>query len=252
MSSRHAAAEFWNREIGRWARGDHRLHPDLERWRASYAGRGAGTVDMTVMPEPYIGPLATKATPALVMLGLNPGAPAPAFQSSEGIYTQRVRSTSYAAWANGGPYTDEAWEGVHGRNRYHHNRLSFARRLHADNSIQAHDLLIIELYPFHSKSITAAITPPPDLLTRFILNPISELETPFVFAFGLPWLKAATRLGLGDGHQLPVSWATASRSATTFPLTPNQRLVVITQRGYAGPPGATDTEALSAALRSLT
>nr|WP_141679998.1 hypothetical protein [Tessaracoccus lapidicaptus] len=242
--------EFWDREIGRWVTGDHRLHPDLERWRATYSGRGAGAVDMTMMPEPYIGPLGGNNTPALVMLGLNPGAPAPAFQSMEGIYTERVRETSYGDWASSGPYTDDAWETAHGRNRYHQNRLSFARRLHGDDSIQNHDLLYIELYPFHSKAVTAAIAPPSDLLSRFVLDPISELETPFVFAFGKPWLKAATRLGLGDGHQLLVSWATASRSARIFPLTRNQRLVVVTQLGYAGPPGASDTDALIGALHS--
>lgn len=249
MSSRLAAVEFWDKEIGRWVKGDHRLHPDLERWRGAYAGRGAGTVDMTVMPEPYIGPLAARNTPALVMLGLNPGAPAPTFQSMQGIYTQRVRETSYGDWAKSGPYTDAAWEEAHGRNRYHQSRLSFARRLHSDNSIQAQELLYIELYPFHSKSVTAAITPPADLLNRFILDPINELETPFIFAFGKPWLKAATNLGLGDGHQLPVDWTTASRTALMFPLTRNQHLVVVTQLGYAGPPGATDTDALAAALR---
>ncbi|GAA3873392.1 anti-phage DNA glycosylase Brig1 [Tessaracoccus defluvii] len=250
MSSRLAAVEFWDREIGLWVKGNHRLHPDLERWRATYSGRGAGTVDMTVMPEPYIGSLAGSATPALVMLGLNPGAPAPAFQSMDGIYTQRVRETSYSNWASSGPYTDATWQQAHGRNRYHHNRLAFARRLHNDDTIQNHDLLYIELYPFHSKAVTAAITPPADLLTRFILDPISELETPFVFAFGKPWLRAASRLGLSDGNQLPVNWATASRTAHMFPLIRNQRLVVITQAGYAGPPGATDTEALAAALHS--
>ncbi|SDL13921.1 hypothetical protein SAMN04488242_0398 [Tessaracoccus oleiagri] len=56
---------------------------------------------MTVMPEPYIGPLAAKSTPALVMLGLNPGAPAPTFQSIDGIYTQRVRETSYGEVRSG-------------------------------------------------------------------------------------------------------------------------------------------------------
>ncbi|QNP55363.1 anti-phage DNA glycosylase Brig1 [Tessaracoccus defluvii] len=161
MSSRLAAVEFWDREIGLWVKGNHRLHPDLERWRATYSGRGAGTVDMTVMPEPYIGSLAGSATPALVMLGLNPGAPAPAFQSMDGIYTQRVRETSYSNWASSGPYTDATWQQAHGRNRYHHNRLAFARRLHNDDTIQNHDLLYIELYPFHSKAVTAAITPPP-------------------------------------------------------------------------------------------
>ena len=92
VSNRDEVVEFWDAEIGRWAHGDHNLHPDLSRWLSSYRGRGAGTVDLTVLPEPYIGPLATNRTPALVMLGLNPGAAAPAFQSMTGIYTQRIRN----------------------------------------------------------------------------------------------------------------------------------------------------------------
>ncbi len=248
MSCRAEAVEFWNTEIGRWVEGDDRLHPDLERWRAAYAGRGDGAVDLSVFPEPYIGPLRSEHIPALVMLGLNPGAAAPQFQGIDGIYTERIRQSSYGEWAAGGPYSDAVWESANGRNRYHQNRLTFARRLHQDASIQASDLLYVELYPFHSKRVTGPIAPPPDLLTRFILDPIAELEVPFVFAFGKPWLAAATILGLGEGRRVPVDWATPSRDARSYPLTDHQSLIVVTQHGYAGPPGATDTEALVAAI----
>lgn len=249
MSSRRGITEFWDEEIGRWARGDRALHPGLERWLAGYAGRGAGAVNLEVIPEPYIGSL-DGPTPALVMLGLNPGAGVPGFQGSDGVYTRRIRETSYSEWAASGPYSDEAWESVHGRNRYQHARLTFARRLHEDPSIQATDLLFVELYPFHSKRVTAAMLPPHDLLQRFILDPLSELDVPHVFAFGKPWIAAAERLGLGAGGLLPVEWATPSRQARVFPLSRHQQLVVVTQRGYAGPPGAADTEALAGALRA--
>lgn len=73
MSSRRGITEFWDKEVGRWARGDRALHPDLERWLAGYAGKGAGAVDLEVIPEPFIGSL-DGPTPALAMLGLNPGA----------------------------------------------------------------------------------------------------------------------------------------------------------------------------------
>lgn len=200
------------------------------------------------MPEPYIGPLATSRTPALVMLGLNPGAAAPAFQSMTGIYTERIRQTSYGEWAASGTYADQAWESVHGRNMYQQNRVSFARRLHQDDSIQAENLLYVELYPFHSARVTAPIVPPADILTHYVLGPIADLDVRHVFAFGKPWLTAARRLGLGDGQVIPVEWATPSRQATAFKLNERQELIVMTQLGYAGPPGATDTQALAAAL----
>lgn len=117
MSNRDEVVEFWNGEIGRWTQGDHRLHPDLTRWLASYSGRGAEAVDLTVFPEPYIEPLATTRSPALVMLGLNPGAAAPVFQGTTGIYADRIRQSSYGQWAASGPYTDEVWNQAMGETR---------------------------------------------------------------------------------------------------------------------------------------
>lgn len=251
MSKRDEVVEFWDVEIGRWVRGERRLHPELTRWLASYNGKGAGAVDLTVFPEPYIGPLAGTRTPALVMLGLNPGAAAPAFQSTTGIYTDRIRQSSYGQWAASGPYTDAVWESSNGRNLYQQNRARFARRLHQDDSIEAKDLLFLELYPFHSPKVTGSIRPPRDLLRRFILAPLADLDVPHVFAFGKPWLAAAHLLGLGDGRALPVQWATPSRQAQVFPINQHQSLIVMTQHGYAGPPGAADTEALATELARM-
>ncbi len=59
---------------------------------------------------------------------------------------------------------------------------------------------------------------------------------------------SARLLGLGDGSTLPVQWATPSRDAREFRLNIRQSLIVMTQLGYAGPPGAIDTEALAATL----
>jgi hypothetical protein len=240
--------KFWNTQVGRWVEGDVSLNPDLDRWRASYAGRGDGAVDLSVFPEPYIGPLAGEQSPALVVLGLNPGAPAPLFQGSDGIYTRQIRLTSYGAWAATGPYSDPDWVSLNGPNRYQQSRLTFARRLHQDPDIQASQVLDMELCPFHSKRVTAPITPPPDIVARFILDPIAELGVPFVFAFGKPWLTAATALGLGEGSTLTAAWTTPSREARSYPLNNNQSLIVMNQHGYAGPPGAADTEALRHAI----
>lgn len=247
MSAREEVADYWDEVLARWTAGDHDLPPDLRRWLASYAGKGDGAVDLSVFPEPYIGRLAGDA-PALVMLGLNPGGPAPDFQGEHGAYTQRVRETSYRKWAASGPYTDEAWESAHGRNKYHRDRLTFARRFTGDEGVQPADLLYVELLPFHSKRVTAAIQPPADVLDRFVFAPVSELPHRHVFAFGKPWHRAAQALGLGVGMALSVEWSAPGREAREYRLPGGKTLVVVSQPGYAGPPGERDTEALRSAL----
>jgi len=247
VSAREEVATYWDQAIGRWASGDHEQPVEMKRWLAAYSGRGDGAVDLSVFPEPYIGRLSGEP-PALVMLGLNPGAPAPAFQGMSGVYTERVRSTSYRQWAAEGPYTDEAWEAANGRNKYHRDRLAFARRFTQDDSVTPSDLLFLELLPFHSKRVTAPIQPPRDLLERFIFEPLSELSVPNVFAFGKPWHAAAQAIGLGVGMALSVDWSAKGREAREYRLPGGKTLVVLTQSGYAGPPGADDTVALRLAL----
>ena len=82
-----------------------------------------------------------------------------------------------------------------------------------------------------------------------VCGAVADLDVRHVFVFGRPWLAAARLLGLGDGSTLPVQWNTPpSRQAQVFPLNKRQSLVVTTQSGYAGPPGAADTGALATAL----
>ena len=249
MSARDEVATYWDETVHRWASGDHDLPDDLRRWLGSYSGAGVGAVDLSVFPEPYIGRLAG-AHPAMVMLGLNPGAPAPAFQGMGGIYTERIRESSYRQWAAEGPYTDEAWESVNGRNKYQRDRLTFARRFTRDESLTPSDLLFLELLPFHSKRVTAPIQPPPYLLERFIIEPLAELSVPNVFAFGKPWHRAAQAIGLGVGMALSVEWNAKGREAREYRLPGGKSLIVLTQSGYAGPPGKDDTEALRLALEA--
>lgn len=249
MSSRDDAVAFWDAEIGRWARGDIELSPDLNRWMGAYEGRGEGSVERTAFPEPYIGPLAGNLTPALVMLGLNPGAAALDFQGQGGLFTRQIAASSYSQWAGTAPYTGEAWESAMGKNRYHRNRLSFARRLHQRENLRAEDLLYVELYPFHSRRVTGAIDPDPDVLDRFVFGPIGDLDVGQVFAFGKPWTRVAERIGLGVGEPLRVTWQTPSREARSYRLPTGQDLIILSQNGYAGPPGEADTETLRCELR---
>ncbi len=247
MGARDEVVGYWDEVLARWVSGDHDLPLELRRWLASYSGTGDGAVDLTVFPEPYIGRLAG-AMPSLVMLGLNPGAPSAAFQALDGIYTTRIRDSSYREWAASGPYVDTEWEAEHGRNKYQRDRLAFARRFTRDDSVRPTDVLYLELYPFHSRRVTGPIVPAPDLLDRFVFAPLSELDVEHVFAFGKPWHKAAQSIGLGVGMHMSVEWTAPGREARTYRLPGGKTLVVISQPGYAGPPGAADTEALVSTL----
>lgn len=248
MGARGDVVAFWDEELARWTTGDREMSPPVRKWFLSYSGRGDGAVDLSVFPEPYIGPLAGSGTPALVMLGLNPGPPTPDFQSADGIFTRQIAQTSYSQWAGSGAYTSPKWEAANGRNKYHRDRLSFARRFVMNDDVQPEDLLYLELYPFHSKRVTAPIRPPRGVLDRFLLDPLAEIDVEFVFAFGKPWHAAAETLGLGSGLKVWAKWSSPSREARTYSLPSGQRLVVVTQGGYAGPPGEADTGALRAEL----
>lgn len=106
MGARAEVVEFWDHEIKRWVNGDHSLTPELGKWKETYRGNGHGAVDLSVFPEPYGGILGGE-TPKLIMLGLNPGAAQPEFQSMEGIFTEQIRTSSYSDWAATVPYGSE-------------------------------------------------------------------------------------------------------------------------------------------------
>jgi hypothetical protein len=247
VSAREDVASYWDETIAAWLEPGWLIDSDLSRWADSYRGTGPGAVDFDVMPEPYIGSL-SRTNPALVLLGLNPGQGDPDFQGRHGFFQQDIRKAGYSSWAAAAPYTSEAWESAHGRNKYHRDRVAFAQRLTGDASIAARDLLLVELYPFHSRRVTAVMAPPGDLLNRFILAPIAELDVEFVFAFGKPWVAAAAAMGLGSPRELPIPWTASGRRALSFRLNREQQLIVMHQSGYSGPPGEADTAALQRAL----
>ena len=89
-----------------------------------------------------------------------------------------------------------------GRNRYYQARLEFTRRWLQDPSADHRDLLIFECYPWHSKSITAPLKPPPEVIEEFVWQPIAELPVQDVFAFGRPWDDIAQALGLREVGRL--------------------------------------------------
>ena len=248
MSAVERVADLWDAVTADWLDGQEILPAALEPWFASYSGKGAGRVTREAFAEPYLGDL--RGTPRFVILGLNPGQAVLDFQARDGIFANAIREGgSYSAWAALNPYLSEAWTRVHDRNRYHTSRLRFARAWLGDAALTPNELLTLELYPWHSKRVTAPIVPPMDIVEELIWQPLAEIPVEFVFAFGKPWLGACQALGLpergrrgrgGENYGSPV----ASRTVVVFELSSGQRVIVLWQSGYAGPPALGDTQRL--------
>ena len=227
----------------------------LPRWFASYAGTGRGAVTREGFAEPYGGDLLGVDTePKLAILGLNPGGYLPEFQSRQGLFADELRRVgSYSTWVRGAPYASDLWTDRHGKNRYGNTRLTFVSRWVGLSETTSGDLFTFELYPWHSTGVTGSMRPPPDIMDRFVWQPLSEFAMPFVFAFGREWDMAAKALDLPCVRQLgrggeDYGSLVASRSVRVYELPSGQRLVVEWHSGSAGPPSANETELLRAAL----
>jgi hypothetical protein len=244
MSAVKRVADFWDEVTEKWLGGGDPLPDPLPRWYASYSGRGAGQVTREAFAEPYVGDL--RGAPKAVTLGLNPGQAFLDFQGRHGIYADHIRELgSYSAWAAPFPYLGEKWSQINGLNRYAWSRLRFARDWLDDRDLAPRELLTLELYPWHSTRVTAAIAPPREIVESFVWQPLADIEVDFVFAFGKPWLEVCEALGLPEygrwgkgGSDLGSS--VASRTAVAFALPSGQSVVVLWQAGYAGPPTRRD------------
>ena len=245
-------AAFWD-DVVRDAlagREPHRSVPALRRWFRGYQGDGRGAVDTVASPEPYIGPLAVeRGMPRLVALGLNPGRADIGFQGPGGVFAGEYEQLGgFSGWAVTEPYLREPWRGANGRNRYHENLRSFARRWLDDPSVQSRDVLALELYPWHSDAATATMAPDADLIDEFIWRPVGEIDVGEVVAIGSAWQRVAERLRLRE-RELEVSFTDRTRRARAFELTSGQRLVVTWHQASNSPPNALDVHALRAAVR---
>jgi hypothetical protein len=249
MSARSYAIERWDDHIHRWL-----TRPSSTPVLAAFAawfGSYGGEVTAEAMPEPYIG---RWEAPRMVTLGLNPGEADLYFQGRNGVFAREIAERgSYSAWAATDPYRRSPWEAAHRVNRYSRELLNFARRWTGDDQVSGADLLTLEMYPWHSKSVTATMRPPAAVLSDFVWAPLAEVAVPLCFAFGADWASNCKQLGLeqedrwgAGGRDLgsPVK----SRTVITYRLSPEQRVVVSWQQGYAGPPGADDVERLRAVL----
>ena len=248
----------WDDAVARFIGGESSVIPELESWFASYTGRSArGAVDLEAMPEPFLGVL--DGAPRMVFLALNPGRSFP-FQRRGGAFVDRVEQLgSYQQWAATWPYLNGDWEAQGRRpNRHHQSRLRFMRRWHRDESIPASAMVAFELYPWHSTSITASMTPDPAIVRRFVWDPIVELGCPYVFAFGAPWfsllgehLGLETIAVLGRGGK-PYPTAVRSRTVCVLGGAGGLRVIAEKHSGGAGPPSPVETQILREACESVS
>lgn len=248
-------AEFWDQHVAAWLAGDDPLPDPLPRWFASFQGYGAGLVTRDGFPEPYAGDLLGRnGLPRLVVLGLNPGVYHRPFQARTGIFADEIRQLgSYSAWMATAPYFRRPWTTEIGPNQYYLSRLRFAQRWLDDPTATPTDLLIFEAYPWHSTAVTAPMRPPPDVIDSFVWQPIADLPTRDVFAFGRPWHDLVSGLGLPQTHALgrggrDYGSAVPSRAICVYALPSGQRLITEWHAGAAGPPSETETAILKAAL----
>lgn len=196
------------------------------------------------------------SAPKVVILALNPGIFHPEFQSRTGIFAPEIRDEmgSYSAWARTYPYDREEWLSRVGKNVFYLARLNFVRNWLQVRKSEHNDMLLFELYPWHSTAVTGPMRPPKDVIDAFVFQPLSEIAVDYVFAFGKPWAHLAAeqfqfpcvlRLGAGGeryGSRVP------SRAVRVYELGSGQRLVVEWHRGAAGPPAADEVDLLHTAL----
>lgn len=250
MSARtHRAqvADFWDEVLDGWHSGPEHLVAPLDRWHNSYQGKGDGRVDLDHYPDPYVGDLrGERGEPRLVFLGLNPGIGYDQLQGDEGTWTRRIRRLGYSRCFERSPAEDSVtWKQMHGgkESAYWRNVIRFAGRWVDDPEVGVHDLLNLELYPWHSRKIVGAMRPPPDLVDDLVWKPVQEAPVGEIFAFGRAWLDVCRNLGLEevctygpDTEPVPGSPMQHWR-VSMFRLDSGQLVVASSQMGSGSPPG---------------
>ena len=252
--------KFWDDHINGWLNGNDGLPDSLDQWFRSYSGKGAGEVKPEGMPEPWIGNLSDPACARVVLLGLNPGNYIKHLQNRvDGIYAEEIRKLgSYTKWASANPYLRDPWTGKkdYGINGYHKNRLAFARHWLGEPNLPESAVVLMELYPWHSKSIKGEMNPAPKTIRRFVLDPIDELtNVKDIFAFGKPWkkiihelLRTDPKMFGKDKNEEDYGSNVKSRKVQVYSLPSGKRIIVEWHSGSAGPPSEKEADLLKKAL----
>lgn len=271
IMNRHDLADFWDAYIRAWIEGEEELTRwlsiqkpsttgDLKRWKASYKGSGKGVLDLSCFPDPYVGDLrGLDGEPKMICLGLNPGIGYPRLQGREGLWTNRIRESSYSACPDRSVPGDPAeWLRDHKKESpYWLKLLNFGKRWHG-NEFTYKDILNIELYPWHSSCLTAGLNCPGDIISKYILQPISEFDCKLVFAFGKSWEKICVEAGLlvvkrcGTGGNPFPGVDCPGWTVVVFKSPVSPALIIVSwQKGYAGPPGQERIRTLKTLLNEL-
>jgi hypothetical protein len=114
-------------------------------------------------------------------------------------------------------------------------------------------MVAFELYPWHSKGVTAAMKPDPDIIRAFVWEPILDLGNPPVFALGARWFDTLAHLGLQEELRLgkggkAYGSTVESRTVVVFRDRSGLRVIAEKHSGSATPPNADETKRLRAAL----
>lgn len=256
--NRTELADFWDDYIHAWVCGESEFqqwqslqHPsligDLVTWQNSYRGSGKGALDLACFPDPYMGDLrGLISEPRLIVLGLNPGVGYSQLQGRDGLWSHRIRTSSYSRCVDRSPPADPCgWLEHHQKESpYWRKMLNFGSRWCGDD-FTYQDLLNFELYPWHSSSLTAGLHCPGDIIARYVLAPISDFGCQHVFAFGKSWEHVSMNIGLkvidryGDGAKPFPGPDCPGWTVVLFASSVMSAMIVVSwQKGYAGPPGA--------------
>lgn len=267
MTSLEFMTGFWDNYINDWLNGGGSMPDPLRQWFRSYTGNGRGLPTLDGIPEPWLGDLTSPDQARMVVLGLNPGGYLPDFQSRTGLYAEEIRELgSYTKWAANNPYLLEKWEKKFGPNRYHRARQKFARRWLEDPNLPESAVVLLELYPWHSTSVTGPMKPDPEIIRRFVWEPIDELRNVSdVFAFGKPWSELIRSLQKGPTNEQELQFVetlgkgghdygsrVASRTLQVYRRPSGKRIIVEWHSGSAGPPSEVETALLKNALSNTS
>jgi hypothetical protein len=200
MSVRSSVADFWDDMIDKWLRGRDHWPAPLDRWIKAYKGRGRGELVKEHYPDPFAGDLrGEQCSPRLLVLGLNPGIGFNELQARDGKWARGILECGYSRYlTRRPPDIPECWRRLAGSpSRYWGNLIRFAQRWLGEQTT-VNDILNMELYPWHSNSVTAGLHSPPDLVDEFVFRPLTEFDEDNVFAFGSKWFEIAKALELPE------------------------------------------------------
>src|SRR5207249_1963139 len=134
-------------------------------------------------------------------------------------------------------------------------RLRFAQNWFGHPAL-TFDVLMFELYPWHSRGLTSGIRPPIRFVQEYIWEPIADVGAPIVFAFGAHWFDLLRRLDIDVivelGPNNGLGSAIASRSMLIGRACKTGTVIVAEKHaGSAGPPRASEVKVMGEAYERV-